>query len=489
MLAPEIVQPAHLWVPEHVSTAGAEAADLAAALGFTLDPEQRMALDAILAEKRGGRWAAFEAALVAARQNLKTFVALLACIADLWLDFGSDLIVWTAHEFSTAEETRRDLNKLIETYPFLSRKVAKIVEQNGEEGVELTNGKRLRFKARTKTGGRGLTGDRTVLDEAFALQPSHMGSLMPTMSAKSMHGNPQILYLSSAGHPASAVLRAIRDRGRAGGDPSLAYLEWCAERKPCADVRCDHHYGAEGCQLDDIENVRAANPALERRISVDFILAERRGMPAAEFARERLGWWEDPQDADEEDEDELDVAEKWARCLDESSTIDKIEAWAVAPARDLSWCAIAVAGRRSDGELHVEIVDSLRGTRRVADRLKELHNSHGAAMTLMEKSGPRWGGADDLREVGIEPVLVSQEEFVSACGSLYDSMLRHSLHQIGQPELDVAVDGARRRNVGDAWAWSRKSSTVDISPLVAVALAAWGAQQPDTEGGWMVSLP
>lgn len=480
MLAPEIVQPAYLWVPDHISTAGAEAADLAAELGYTLDAEQRLALDAVLAETKGGRWASLEACLICARQNLKTFVAEIVAIADLWLGFGSRLVVWTAHEFSTAEESRRHVNELIEAHPFLSRRVSKIVEQNGEEGVELIDGKRLRFKARTKSGGRGLTGDRVILDEAFALQPAHMGALMPTMSAKSVTGNPQIIYLSSAGHPDSGVLRGVRDRGRPGGDPSLTYVEWCADRQPCADARCDHHVGSDGCQLDVVENWRAANPALERRISVDFVAAERRSMPPVEFARERLGWWEDPAETDEEEPDELDIAGHWDACVDASSQLESIEAWAVAPARDLSWCAIAVAGRRADGLLHLEVVESLRGTRRVASVLQELREKHGEAPVLLEKTGPRWTGADDLREVGIDPVMVSSEEMVSACGALYDGLLRQTHRHIGQPELDVAVGGVRRRNVGDAWVWSRLRSTVDISPLVAVTLAAWGATQGST---------
>ena len=43
--------------------------------------------------------------------------------------------------------------------------------------------------------------------------------------------------------------------------------------------------------------------------------------------------------------------------------------------------------------------------------------------------------------------------------------LRHT----DQAVLNAAVAGATRRPYGDAWAWSRKSSSVDISPLVAAS--------------------
>ena len=37
----------------------------------------------------------------------------------------------------------------------------------------------------------------------------------------------------------------------------------------------------------------------------------------------------------------------------------------------------------------------------------------------------------------------------------------------------AAVGGASRRTVGDGWKWSRKDSTVDVSPLVAATYAHW----------------
>jgi hypothetical protein len=45
---------------------------------------------------------------------------------------------------------------------------------------------------------------------------------------------------------------------------------------------------------------------------------------------------------------------------------------------------------------------------------------------------------------------------------------------LNQPELNVALAGALRRDVGDRWLWARKGVQVDISPLVAVTLAAYG---------------
>jgi hypothetical protein len=45
------------------------------------------------------------------------------------------------------------------------------------------------------------------------------------------------------------------------------------------------------------------------------------------------------------------------------------------------------------------------------------------------------------------------------------------LRHIWQTELNAAVFGADRKFYGDAWLWARRTSSADISPLVAATLA------------------
>ena len=150
--------------------------------------------------------------------------SLLKMCALGWLYVTEErLIVWSAHEFGTSQEAFRDMCTLIESNPDLDAEVQKIHYANGDEAIELTGDRRLKFKARTKSGGRGLTGNRIVLDEAMYLRPGHMGSLVPTLRAVR---DPQLLLAGSAGMVDSAVWRSYRDRGRAGGDPRLGWLEY-----------------------------------------------------------------------------------------------------------------------------------------------------------------------------------------------------------------------------------------------------------------------
>lgn len=459
------VRPAHMWVPAHASSSGTEAAEFAESCGMVLDAEQRMVLEGILAETPEFKWSAYEAAIVAPRQNLKTFVLRALVLAKLYL-FDDRLIVWSAHEFSTTSEAQRDLELTIESYDHLRKRVKRVSHENGQEGVELFGDRRIRFKARTKTGGRGLTGDTIILDEAMKLPAASMGALLPTLSARP---NPQVVYAGSAGDATESadVLRSVRDRGRVGGEPRLAFFEWCADRRACVVQRCDHRPGTSGCVLDDVELLGQANPALGKRLSVDTLMAERRALPAAEFMRERFGWWEDP----EESVDGIPV-EVWAECLDAQSQVIPA-AFGVFTAVDLSWSAISVAGRRDDGLVHVEVVEYRQGTEWVAARAAQLHKQHAVPVVVLP-TGPRSSIGDDLAKAGVVPLEASAQDLMTGCGTLLDQVLRREVRHIGQPELDMSVAKGRRRLVGDAWTWALRASAIDISPLVASTLALWG---------------
>ncbi len=163
MTASTLVEPAHRSVPSYRKTLGPEVADICELAGFAPDPEQRLALDAIFGLGPGNKVAALEGAVIAPRQNIKTGLFKQCALGWLYVT-DQRLIVWSAHEFSTAQEAHRDLVELIEGCDPLRKRVRAIHRGNGEEGIELLTGQRVKFKARTKTGGRGLSGDRIVLD-------------------------------------------------------------------------------------------------------------------------------------------------------------------------------------------------------------------------------------------------------------------------------------------------------------------------------------
>jgi hypothetical protein len=73
----------------------------------------------------------------------------------------------------------------------------------------------------------------------------------------------------------------------------------------------------------------------------------------------------------------------------------------------------------------------------------------------------------------VATVTVSAREYAQSCGAFFDAVVAGGICHLDQPVLNTAVSSARKRVLGDAWAWARKTGG-DISPLVAVTLAAWG---------------
>ncbi len=169
-----LVEPAYFTFPDFAGSLGPEVADLAGMINFPADPEQELVLDAMFGVDKHGVRTAFEVAVIGARQNIKTGLFKIAALGEAFI-CEVPLLVWSAHEFPTAQEAFRDLSELIESSPDLDREIKAIYRGNGDESIELLNGCRIKFKARTKSGGKGLSGKRVVLDEAFALQPVHSG--------------------------------------------------------------------------------------------------------------------------------------------------------------------------------------------------------------------------------------------------------------------------------------------------------------------------
>lgn len=440
-----------------MSSAGREAVELAAAAGLDLDPWQAHVLDVALGERPDGRWAAREVGLVCPRQNGKGSVLEALELAALFLFDDCQLILHSSHEFKTSAEAYLRVKGLIQNTPELHRLVGRYYNSHGAEGIELKNGRRLRFVARTGGSGRGFTGNLVILDEAFNLSPAAMSALAFTVSAVD---NPQIWYTSSAPLPVelSGVLRSLCRRGREGDD-GLAYFEFTA---------------GDGDDLDDPATWAKANPGYPHRIGAETILTERRMVAEEDFARERCGLW---VDIDTEIAQVI-PGEAWAACMSDDSDVSGQPAFALEVAEDRSWAAFAAAGASTAGEfIHAEVTDYKPGTDWVVERAIALHDKWGGKLAVA-KSSPAGSLVESLRVAGVDVVEVPVEDHARFCGQLFDAVVQGRFRHRDQPHLDVAVRCAVRRDVGDAWVWSRKKSKMDISPLVAVTLAAGLHAQP-----------
>lgn len=455
-------------------SAAEEAIEILRLAGREPDPWQRHVLEHALGEREDGRWSAFEVALVVPRQCGKNVVLEARELAGLFL-WGEKVIIHSAHQMKTARKSFRDMQRLIRTTPELLEQVAGykpdvhgtpegrfaqlrgIRDSTNETVIELANGNRLEYHARSGGGGRGFTGDLIILDEAYDLDPEEVAAMLPTMAARSMEGNPQIWYTSSAGLPKSVHLASIRERGKAGSSPKLAYFEWSAP---------------ESVSSDDVDAVYQANPGLGLRISLEYVLEEEmEGLGDDEFRRERLGIWEQLGGTSAISESE------WQRVLDAGSVPGGFAAFALDVPRSRDSANVAAVSQRPDGRLHVEIIERRNGTSWVPLYLRELQQAWGRNGTpvVLDAAGGAGALINDLDRERVRYTLVNGRQIARACGQVFDDVLERRLVHRGQEELDAAVAKAGTKTTGEsAWRWVATERIADVSPLYAVTLARHG---------------
>ncbi|MGW9371185.1 terminase [Streptomyces xanthophaeus] len=454
--------------PPFISSSGQEAAELAAMAGLELDPWQRYVLDQGLGERADGSWSAFEVAVNVPRQNGKGGVIEARELAGLFL-LNEQLILHSAHEFKTAIEAFRRVTALVTNCDTLRKRVARVRRTTGEESIELVTGQRLRFLARSGGSGRGFSGDCNVLDEAMILGDEAMGALMPTMSARP---NPQIWYLGSAGIGGPSVqLARLRERalGAMEGepDPSLAYFEWSVEPHLAeCPADCTVHDNA-----GDPAAWARANPAMGIRISEEHVERERLSMSSQVFARERLGAGDYP--SDKANTWSVIGQDAWRALTDGESKPSDPVAFAIDMTPERSHAAICVAGT-SGAAVHVEVVDHRPGVGWIVERAVDLQERWGPCAWVVDGGGPAGALIPDLERAGLTVTVPKVRDIAQACGQFYDAVTEQTLVHLDQAPLAAALAGARKRDLGEAWAWARRGVSVDISPLVAVTLAAWG---------------
>ena len=412
-----------------------------------------------------GKWSAFEAAVVCPRQNGKGSILEARQLYGLFIG-GEKLQVHTAHEFKTCYEHFLRISTLIENTPELFELVGKegIRRGAGDQAIITKLGTRIRFLARSAGSGRGFTGDTVYLDEAFALTSRVMGALIPTLSAVP---NPQVVYTSSAPDFSQQTLFELVQRGRSNTSDRLLYCEWGNE---------------QGVHPTDREAWARANPALGTRIDERFIEAELAAFSGApeEFMRERLGVI-----ITQETAGVLPLG-KWRECADPNSNVSS--GWAsLSVGQGMGVAALAYAGRRDDGTIHVEVAKHDQGTAWVVEACRKAYADTGNPIVVDPKS-PTGGLLERLKAEDIPVREVSSVEFVQGCAALQDDVLNARLRHMDQPILNTAVAGADIRTVGEAWAFSARASSVDITPLLAVSLAAGAAREGEvtpTEAGFV----
>lgn len=456
-----------IWTyPPAVASSGDELADYAEQFGLRLLPWQRLALRCAMGERADGRWAAGQVGIVVPRQNGKGAVIEARELGGLFL-LGERLIVHTAHEFKTAQDAFRRIRTIIDGSGELTRRVKRIIKMPNPV-IELKNGNRLTFVARSGGSGRGFSGDVVILDEAYDLTVDQMDALIPTLTTAP---DPQIWYTSSAGKAHSEVLANVRRQGVAGS-PTLAYMEWSVAEPGPDEPPLDP---------DRLELVAQANPAYPDLVSDDYLALERDALSYEGRLRERLGIWEAIGGDDA-------VARAWPLLADRADNPARPAgpvAFAVHSRFDRSATAIAACGKRPDGRVLVQVIDSRPGVTWAVPRLAELIGKWPTCATVIDPRSAAGSLLADLDEARIEYVAMTAMDVAQAFGMFHDAATDATLVHLDQPELNAAVAGSSRRPIGEAWTWDGKGDA-DVKGLVAVTNAFWGWTTRHATGGLQI---
>jgi hypothetical protein len=445
----------HLPPDVHSLAAAEEAIELADAYGICdgnpLSESQKITLRAGLGERADGSWAATRVGDFGPRQGTGKSDKIAAReLAGLVL-FGEQLIIHTAHEFPTANESFLRLVAVFDNYDDLRKRVSRIRYANGEQGIEFTSGQRLKYRARTGGSGRGFAkADLVVYDEAQHLSREHVAASGP---AKLANPNSQTWYAGSGGMATSKVAWALRRDAILQRGGRLAYTEATAEKISVVG----NSILTEAPDPTDLDAWYRGIPGLGRWVTEESERALFDELGPELFGRECLCVWDPEPDAEGAGAFDL---EKWSTLADPSAERGS-PTFGVATAPDRSWAAVGVAWKRPDGRCQVILTDYRPGASWVDARVTELRQKWGGKAKVDTASRGLLTDAD-------EP---SQSEQAQAHNALSDAVEADTLRHGNEPALMTSVRAAKWRLLGDTRVLDRKG-TVDISPLIAVSLAA-----------------
>lgn len=456
--------------------------------GLVLDPWQRLVVRITLATCEG-RLAAAEVGFLVARQNGKGGALEAIALYSLFIEGG--LTLWTAHELKTSDEAYLRVKALIKGCDELAAQVVKWDGGlTGQHIIELRNGARLQFVARSKSSGRGFSPRRIIFDEAQELGNLAHRAMLYATSAKAGR---QCIYTGTVPDVDndSTIFTGVRDRGRAGKSTRLAWAEWTPKGSDDPRTKID----------PESWEVRAySNPALGTRILHETVDGEWESAQAAHdidgFMRERVSVW--PSPLDDAGTGVIDAA-AWADCKADLEQVTSPVVLVVETSQDRTRSWLMTVGTRPDGLAQVEMVPVERehpdvvvgeGTAWVPGRIAEVVagnpdiatlalDSYAAAAPLVPRIEA--AVAEALEGTGRELEIreLNGPDFVDACSTTDDAIRDRTLRHGGSPALTEAVKAAQKRDREGVWVWSRSKTGHAGGPLMGMTVGLWVWAQAD----------
>ena len=488
-------QPLRELTPE--TTLGYEIIEFGESIGFQLLPWEKWllihAFEIVGSFDAGDWYLRFRTVLILiARQNGKTLVTTIITLYFLYILCVS-LIIGTAQELDQAEEAWDACVDAITSNEEMRAELESAKYGNSGRKLNLVGNRRYITKASNRKAGRGKRAQLVIIDE-LREQTSWeaWNAVSSTTLAQAQVG--LLWCTSNAGDPYSLVLRYERFLAHSAlGDPD----GWCRDVGDSMPLPPEDEDGeavdaeppaifewsaAPDRGVWDRDGWCEANPSLgygfltERALAADIRKKEERAARTENLCQfvESVAEPPFPVGAWEAGTDPASAAKSGTEIY-----------LGVDVSEDRKHSSIAVCGRREDGAWHGEIAAYQKGIawlepwlRDVADPLDPV------PVAIQGKGAPSSSIASVIEAIdGLIVHEVNGPEVAGWCGRLWDAVSASDpdekergdaipiMHR-PQAALDMAAATARTRMLGDsAWAFDRKRSPVDVSPLIALAWA------------------
>lgn len=441
--------------------------------------------------------------ILVARQNGKTTILTVLSLWWLFVDSLRDtnripvsdfLILGTAQDLDTATEAWDRTLKYCDPdpeneagIPGLMERSLKPLRVNGGRAIRLKAGQKYRVKAATRKGGRGKSASRIIMDELREQQNFEAwSSVTKTMNAIY---NAQLWTISNAGDGKSVVLAHVRDLATKAveawdereADGNLDFREW--ENEFDGTMGLFEWSAPDDCPTNDPEAIAQANPSLGYLIAWETIMSDLRTDPEFVFRTEVLCQWVTAAIFTYISPAEWELQKDQHSHLDPDS--NKVLSVHVSANREKTY--VAVAGYRTDGRAHVEVIAQRAGMMWAPRFIGDVAKKQGITEVMVQAKGtpameliPEIEALKDQEAYADLDLMVSEvggSDLGSSTGQFRDKVIAGTVKHLGQPVLDLAISGGTTKRLGDMQFWDLQGSPIDIAPLVAVTYALFGLER------------
>lgn len=493
------------------ATLGPNVATVAAALAKPFMPWQKYVTDVALEIDPVSGLPAYQSVyIVVMRQQGKTEL-LLPVMTHRAMGFegqGAQTIQYTTQTKAKAREKWEDIHvKRLKESPFADLFTTRL--RLSQEAMLWVNGSMWSPGSGTgKTSGTGDTLDFAAVDEMWAAEAKRELGLRPAMQtrkASQLWGCSMVPGLSRAGTQDS---QWMRDKMKVGREMvrndvrhGVAYFEFSADPRldpsdpatwfSCMPALCPMPDARQNCHCDP-QGIWH-HTITERALASDF-----QSFDLTDFCAEYLGWW--PKDNRPTWTFVKEAV--WNDLHEEDSHPRSAVAAGVDMDEDRNQLAVAIAGKRTDLDWHIELIepgsalwtveevtdestaeDKEQAIRTAADRIVKLCADNDVLVVVIDPRGPAQSLIIPLERAGIEVLTPNSLDISGACGRFQDALGITEdgpdptrLHHLDQKTLTLAIANAHKliSSKNRTFAWDRIGGSVSVAPLYAVTLAMHG---------------